>query len=123
MRIHIGKHIISGRLKKNVNLCGYCGIIGCSEEIKQGSIKTIFKPKSNCRYLYEFNFKSVAKKHLSEKSPCSNRPAKCKTCDNVYWSYNLEQHYLESHQQIDIFQVEIDSLPTEDECKKLLIIP
>lgn len=120
MRVHIGKHLLSGRIKKNSNVCGYCGIIGCSIEFKQGSVKSIMKPKSNCRYFYEFNLKSVAKKSLSENAPCSNRPVNCKNCFNVFWSYNLEQHYLESHQSLDVNIIEIEVLPTLMECKKVL---
>ena len=123
MRLYIGKHIMSGRLKHHANLCGHCGIIGCTSELKQGYIKGILKPKSNCMFYYEFNLKSVSKKTVSDKSPCSNRPVLCNNCNSCYWSYNLEKHYEFAHPMIDVRQAESDRLPTDEERQKIMKIP
>ena len=30
LRVHVGKHILKNETAKSPNLCGYCGIVGCS---------------------------------------------------------------------------------------------
>ena len=30
-------------------------------------------------------------------SPCTNRPIKCESCNNIIWSYNISAHYKLDH--------------------------
>ena len=124
MRNHVGKHILNNRVSVNQNTCGFCGLVGCSIELVQSSKKSIFKAKSNCIYYYEFNLKSVSKKTLSKRSPCSNRPTICKNCDDqCYWSYNLQAHYQTVHPFIDVNTAEQDVIPSAAEIHSVLALP
>ena len=51
------------------------------------------------------NYSKVIKSY-----PCSNPPVTCDQCKAVYWSYNLECHYLTAHKSI-----EFESLISKEE--------
>jgi len=64
--------------------------------------------KSDCSYYYEFSMKSSEK--VPNSYPCSNRPAKCDHCEEVYSTYNMETHHLAAHNEINF-----NSLITDNE--------
>ena len=42
--------------------------------------------------------------------PCSNRPAICDHCEEIYWTYNMEIHHLKAHNEMNF-----NSLITDNE--------
>jgi hypothetical protein len=106
MRSHIGKHIIDGTVKRHEHLCGFCGIVGCKISIVKTSgygTSANYGPDSDCKYKIRFSLGAVAKG--SKSAPCTNRPVKCAICQNIYWSYNLEQHFENSHPGSDFEKI------------------
>jgi len=69
-------------------------------------------------HIYEFSMKSCEK--IQNSYPCSNRPAICDHCEEIYWTYNMEIHHLKAHNEMNF-----NSLITDNEralIKKLLNI-
>ena len=95
MRTHVAKHILSNHCVKNC--CGFCGLsCNCILELRKSSaygLNANFKPFSNCSLFYSFSLAPVEK----VGSFCSNRPIVCKICRNVFWSYNMQDHYEDHH--------------------------
>ena len=120
LRVHVAKHIIKNETSKSPNLCGFCGTVGCSIDLKQSSTKNHLKPKSNCSFYYKFNIRSVKK--ISSRSPSTNHPVFCRSCkdDQCFWSYNLKLHYIEKHPLIEINLIEKETIPSNEEIEKLL---
>ena len=90
MQLLVAKHILSMNNGPNNQNCGYCRRIGyCNISIETRILS------SNCPYYYKFSMKSVEK--LVVSNPCTNRPELCLLCGNVFWIYNFETHYFNSH--------------------------
>jgi hypothetical protein len=82
------------------NLCGYRGDIGCSIDLVVTSGKgnySNYGPKSDCKYFRKFSIKLAEAASVSY--PTTNRPVICKICSQVYWSYNMAEHYDINHPQ------------------------
>lgn len=115
MRLHIAKHILNKDINASSSLCGFCGSLEC---ISSGSSNSgTSAPKSNCKYFYSFSLACVVKS--TKTSPCTNRPVYCPHCPNqVYWSYNLQQHYKDMH---PLQTCNLSLMPTSDAIKKVLM--
>jgi len=98
MRTHVAKHLLRLPNGPHTHSCGFCGKVGCSINLVVTSGRgsySVYGPESNCVYAYKFSLKSV--EVLKKNMICSNRPIQCKICNNIYWFYNFETHYKESH--------------------------
>ena len=63
-----------------------------------------------CSYGYAFSLKSATKS--SKRTPCTNRPTRCKICKCVFWSYNILIHYALQHSHLTC---EGKCFPTQEE--------
>jgi len=100
MRQHIGKHLIKLEIDPNQKTCGFCGCIGCSVELKKSGIgkKSVNIVASDCKHFLKYNL--AASKKMTTYSPCTNHPDSCSICKNIYWSYNMEEHFKFSHPSV-----------------------
>ena len=90
MRKHIGSHILIDSLE---DVCGFCGMSGCSIGIVQGSGRGKTASKiisSDCEYRVKLSLKAAEKS--TKSSPCTNRPVTCSLCNVTEWSYNMLGH-------------------------------
>jgi hypothetical protein len=114
LRQHIASHIILKEIDSHSHLCGYCGLIGCSLDLVvtsgKGKNKT-FGPKSDCKY-----FRALSYRCAETSSTCTNRPVKCKICNNIYWSNNLETPYKDSHSRF------VKDLPKQISDEEILVL-
>ena len=95
MRLHVGKHILKDKLS---NVCGFCGIPGCSIAFEKSSGRgatATLSANSNCAYRSKFSLKAAEK--VTKSSPCTNRPVSCPMCNIVVWSYMMDSHYIHVH--------------------------
>ena len=115
MRQHIGKHLVKLEINPNQKTCGFCGCIGCSVELKKSGIgkKAVNIVASDCKYFLKYNL--AASKKSTTYSPCTNHPDNCSICKNVYWTYNMEEHYKFSHPSVTS-----PFLLSDDEKKKVV---
>ena len=84
MRKHIGSHILIDSLE---DVCGFCGMSGCSIGIVQGSGRGKTASKiisSDCEYRVKLSLKAAEKS--TKSSPCTNRPVTCNLCNVTEWS-------------------------------------
>ena len=51
-----------------------------------------------CTYGYSFSLKAAVKSTI--RTPCTNRPVRCKVCKCVFWSYNIMTHYALNHSHL-----------------------
>ena len=95
MRKHNASHILIDKLE---NVCGFCGVLGCSINIVKGSGKGKIASKSvssNCEYSVKFSL--IAAETSTKSSRCTNRPLTFKFCNMVEWSYNMKGHMKRKH--------------------------
>ena len=93
MRRHIGAHILLEELK---DVCGFCGVAGCSIGIAKSSgygKTATMSATSNCIYKSKFSLQAATKSTRS--GPCTNRPLDCNLCppNTVVWKYNVRHHF------------------------------
>jgi hypothetical protein len=98
IRQHVGGHILLGEGSKV--MCGLCGSPAaqgrCVVELGTGTkagITTV--TVKNCPVPDGFKYAAAAKG--SDRSPCTNVPAKCPVCGDVVWSYHMLHHIEECH--------------------------
>ena len=77
--------------------CGFCRISSCGISLTYGSTRKVKYAKSKCVHSHKLSVNSEA--NLMANLPSTNRPIKCPmfSCDQVYWTYNFNQHYLDCH--------------------------
>ena len=64
----------------------------------RGKNKT-YKPSSDCKYFCSFNLKSASK--VTANSSSTNRPIKRPICSQIYWSYNMRNHFRNNHPNVE----------------------
>ena len=118
IRQHVGKHILKKETQLNQRVCGFCGLVGCSIDLKvtsgYGKNKTE-GADSNCMYFVKFSYQHAI--NSSERSPCTNRPVVCMQCKQCIWSYNILIHYNEVHPGVLILET---CQPNDKEIKQVL---
>ena len=77
-----------------------CGKATCNINLVNSSKKKgykKFKAESHCEYAINFDLRSAA--NMTKGMPCCNRPIFCEFqgCKRVIWSYNMDIHYSEAH--------------------------
>ena len=97
MRRHVGKHILKEKLE---NVCGFCGVSGCTIQLVSGSGrgKTVTMiAESNGPYKKKFSLKAA--ETPTKSGPCTNHPVCCDVCKAVVWrgiwTIRLQRLYLQ----------------------------
>lgn len=117
MRCHVGKHIMKGS-QQDVNTCGFCGLNTCSNNlvVKSRSSKNHYKIQSNCEFYVQWR----KMPEFSRRSHCSNRMVPCSICQSGVWTYNMKQHFVQSHPDVEC---PTGSFPTEEEVQRMKMLP
>ena len=74
---------------------------GCPISLKQGANKRVLKPVHQCKVVkveIDYQLQSAASSSLA--APCTNRPVRCKHCEQVIASYSMRQHYSDKHANV-----------------------
>ena len=84
MRRHVDMHILADKLS---NVCGFCGLAGCSICIECGSgcgkmANQIIS--SDCDYKVIFTLKAA--KSTTKTSPCINQSVSCLIRKSIFWN-------------------------------------
>jgi len=96
--------------------CGFCGA-KCDKRVDIGITSGHGKQATEgipdscvCSFGYPFSLGSALKS--SKRTPCTNRPIRCKICKCVFWSYNILIHYALQHSHLTC---EEKCFPTQEE--------
>ena len=85
------------------NKCEYC-----SKDHKDMNVEN--KNRHINSFGYPFSLGSALKS--SKRTPCTNRPIRCKICKCVFWSYSILIHYAFQHSHLTCEEI---CFPTQEE--------
>lgn len=113
---HMGAHLLQeswaeyNQVKPQMP-CGTCGVNesvgqfmvdpsqarGCPVSLTQGSTKRVWKPVHQCQLVGAIEYTLGAAATSTLETPCTNRPMKCKHCEEFIMTYSMAQHYSAKH--------------------------